>query len=665
MPVTTREYFVSQSNPVDLLNAFNSALMDLSGSGWVIDDSESLGYLTSFTNTAGATRVGMRNERYLVTPSYVYGQGSGSGAVFDVLRGFYGNIASVQLVTGGSGYSLVGRGTNVSSSGATVWVGDTRGMFPGQLVTRIAGSGTLQTNTIISSVNSASGQITLNQTPSVALSAASIQTADIVVISSASISGRSSTQICTGSSGATTILVTDPTQVFPGQTVTGSTIPLLTTVSSIAGNLVTISRATTGAFSSSVTFSDELLLTVTGIANKDNIFGTVTPGSATITNVATNANLYVGARVTITSGAAAYVQSSERMIISSIAGSGPYTITLRNPENTFKGFTGTGGTIEFKAAKPMQDGVEWFAFDNYTAPLTYAWGVFKLRNSNKLLGTTFWHVYFGLAGSAAGNTFPTIYLKPMTGFNPVTNVAQGALNLDIISAAFGAATSVATSTTIIQVASSYYVPITLRVRQSGIDPKFATWAFFEGNNNKNPFFISHYENSLQPWSLDDVFLGGSTELFQLQGFNGSDAGILFRQRMGGLPKRVAEAGYGNYNLVSTATYTNTYYRSVTGNRILSTPSAVYDDVAFYSRQYGDLQTNIPTAIPIYKTIPINPHFIPVPYYLPDDFGIAELPWVNAAIRDTITISPSEVWTIIQTATNQTTFTTLALVARTT
>jgi hypothetical protein len=68
---------------------------------------------------------------------------------------------------------------------------------------------------------------------------------------------------------------------------------------------------------------------------------------------------------------------------------------------------------------------------------------------------------------------------------------------------------------------------------------------------------------------------------------------------------------------------------------------------------------------VYKTIPVNPHFLPVPYYLPEEFVLIELPWLNPSIKDTITISPTEIYTIIQVATNQTTFTALALAVRTT
>ena len=128
---------------------------------------------------------------------------------------------------------------------------------------------------------------------------------------------------------------------------------------------------------------------------------------------------------------------------------------------------------------------------------------------------------------------------------------------------------------------------------------------------------------------------------------------------------MAETGYGNYNLVAAASYTNTYFRSTTGNRLQFAPVAGYGDLALYSRQFGDIQTSLPTTYPVYTTLPVNPHFLPVPYYLPNDFVLIELPWLNANIRDTITISPTEIYTIVQVATNQSSFTSLALAARTT
>ena len=134
--------------------------------------------------------------------------------------------------------------------------------------------------------------------------------------------------------------------------------------------------------------------------------------------------------------------------------------------------------------------------------------------------------------------------------------------------------------------------------------------------------------------------------------------------MAGIPKRQAEAGYGNYNQASTIVYTNTFFRTSSGNRQLVTPSAVYEDVSMYSRLEGDIQNGV-TTVAIYKNVPICLHFAPVPYYLPADVVIAEVPFANANIGDTLTVGPGEIYTVVQTAANQTTYSSLVLAMRTT
>ncbi len=648
MAVTTREYSSTTSRPKDILQSLHDAITDL---GWF--ESQPLGYLCNFTSTPGSVLVAKANERYLVNASSTTAP-IGTGAVFDVLRSPVGAISTVTLVTGGSGYYIRGQ-INASSSGTTVTVPDTTGINPGMVVTRIAGTGALQTNTVVVSITN-STTLVIDQTPTTPLSGATLSFADTLTISAASIGGATYTVSATGTSGQTTVTVADATNIFIGQRVTGTGIGTLAVVSSIAGTVITLSKANSGTVNGNIVFSDEITITVTGNANTEGITGTAS--GLTITNVASNANLYVGGVVELTGGTPTWDASNGRVIIASITGTGPYTITLRNDENTFKGFT-TSGNITFKVASATN--LNWFEFDTFTAPQTYAWAVAKIKNAaNKRLGDTFWLFYVGYGTTLYNNII--LYVRPLTGFNPLTNSVQGVGSLDWLGTA--PATGITAAHYVQTVASSAFVPHTLRTRQSGIDTNFATFGFFEGNNNKNPFFLSKYNTNLQPWDLNDVFLGGITEILQLSAFNTTDVGLLFRTRLNS-PKRMAETGYGNYNLVAAGGYTNTYFRSTTGNRLQAAPVAAYDDVALYSRQLGDIHTSVPTTYPVYTTIPINPHFLPVPYYLPNDFVLIELPWLNANIRDTITISPSEVYTIVQVATNQSSFTSLAFAARTT
>ena len=649
MAVTTREYSATASRPKDILQSLHDAITDLD---WF--EPQPLGYLCNFTNTPGSTLVAKANERYLVNPASTTAP-SGTGAVFDILRSPVGAISTVTIVTGGSGYYIRGQ-INASSSGTTVTVPDTTGINPGMVVTKLtAGTGALQTNTVVVSVTN-STTLVIDQTPTTPLSGATLSFADTVTLSAASIGGSTYTISATGTSGQTTVTVADATNVFVGQRVTGTGIGTLAVVTVITGNVVTLSKANSGTVNGNLVFSDEITITVTGNANTEGLTGTAS--GLTITNVASNANIYVGGTVELTGGTPTWEASNGRVIIASIAGTGPYTITLRNEENTFKGFT-SSGNITFRVASGTD--INWFEIDTVTAPQTYTWAVAKIKNAaNKKLGDTFWLFYVGYGTTLYNNI--ALYVRPLTGFNPLTNTAQGVGNLDWLGAA--TPTTITTAHYVQTVSSSSFVPHTLRVRQSGVDPNFATFAFFEGNNNKNPFFLSKYNTNLQSWDLDDVFLGGITEILQLSVYNTSDVGILFRTRLNS-PKRMAETGYGNYNLAAAAGYTNTYFRSTTGNRLQIAPVAGYGDLALYSRQFGDIQTSVATTYPVYTTLPVNPHFLPVPYYLPNDFVLIELPWLNANIRDTITISPSEIYTIVQVATNQSSFTSLALAARTT
>jgi len=310
----------------------------------------------------------------------------------------------------------------------------------------------------------------------------------------------------------------------------------------------------------------------------------------------------------------------------------------------------------------------FFDKDVTTTPLTSAWAVSKtVHNSNKKLGTTFWNFHVGTTAAAhapIGGVRPTLYIRGLTGFNPSTNTGQGVSVLDFFSSGSPSITTVYSAAQ--QVASSAMIPLTLRVRQSGIDSGFATFSFFEGNNNRNNFMMANYNNNLQPWDLDDVFLGGVYELAANTAINTNEAGINFRTRMTGIPKRMAEAGYGNYFQVdaTTVAYTNTPYRTVSGNRQATSPGAAYDDVLFYVRMTGDIQTNV-SNMAIFKNVPICPAFAPVPYYLPNDFILAEVPFGNATCGDVLEVSVSEKYTVVQFSANITTFTTLVLAARTT
>jgi hypothetical protein len=389
-----------------------------------------------------------------------------------------------------------------------------------------------------------------------------------------------------------------------------------------------------------------------------------------ITNIATTASLYLGAKVNLTSGGitASWTGSISEggPIIVGLSGVGPYTASVNNVFGNFTGFS-TTGSVTFDAVQGNNS--EFFDKDISTSPLSSAWAIAKSTNAgNKKLGTTFWNAFVTVTAAGqipTGGVTPVLYLRAMPGFNPSSNASQGVAVLDFFNNA--SPNQTATLSAAVTIASNTYTPTVLKVRQSSVDPNFAVFDFVESsNNNRNPFFIARYNNSYQPWDLNDVFLAGVYEVVALPAVNTLDAGIWFRMRMSGIAKRAAESGYTNYFQVNNTTfnYTTTYFRTMSGNRQSSSPGATYDQVAFYTRTEGDIQNGVST-VAIYKNVPINPYFAPVPYFLPNDFVIAEVPFGNANIGDTITVSPSEIYTVVQTAINQSSFTSIVFAARTT
>ena len=310
----------------------------------------------------------------------------------------------------------------------------------------------------------------------------------------------------------------------------------------------------------------------------------------------------------------------------------------------------------------------FFKKDVTTAPTTAAWGVAKVaNNAAKKLGYTFWCFYAAPTTAVqlpVGGAVPTLYIRAFSGFNPTANTAQGVAVLDYVSSNVPNQTVI--YNTAIRYASTTNASITLRTRQSAVDTGFSSFAFFEGNNNRNPFFISKYDNSIQPWNLDDVFLGGSYEVFANPTFTTTDAGINNRIRLTNMPKRMAEAGYSSYyqTVAATVAYSNTFFRTSSGSRAEVTPSIVYDDVCFYSRAVNDIQSNVSTQA-VFKNIPISASYAPVPYYLPVDFVLIEIPFGFAVVGDTFTVSGGEIYTAIQNASNVASGTTIVMAARTT
>jgi len=236
------------------------------------------------------------------------------------------------------------------------------------------------------------------------------------------------------------------------------------------------------------------------------------------------------------------------------------------------------------------------------------------------------------------------------------------------------------------IASSRSYQLDLNVFRSGLDPKFVVWSYRQPtlsstklrDNTFLTYILHNYTGDL--WDLDDQFLGGVTTIIP----SGNDAvpfldfrtypcGTVRKLSTKSPSKRSAEAGYmawssgdaymGGYGYMST-TYRSTNCQS-------SNQSSSYvgmyvrnntQDNPNINRSDGgwNLSDNLPDSTnynAVVKGIPLQAAFIPTPYYMPDDFVLIDFhhnaPSANIQQYDTVTISGSEVYTVIQGSYDQT------------
>jgi hypothetical protein len=227
----------------------------------------------------------------------------------------------------------------------------------------------------------------------------------------------------------------------------------------------------------------------------------------------------------------------------------------------------------------------------------------------------------------------------------------------------------------------------LNIYRSSLDPSFAVLSYnqpsISGSLDESTFttFIIHNFNS-NLWDLDEVFSVGITLVNRQNSLNqneGNTATLGFRTYLVGnkdsiySSTRTAEAGWSqiysesfhrgtfaqNYNITSSQTNFTNSTNSGTSN--LS--SMINMHATSYSRTGGIKDRGILDSINNYgnrhpitiytsviKSIPINGNLIPCPYYMPDDFVLIDFRLTTSGqdIRqgDTITISGSEVYTVI-------------------
>ena len=151
-------------------------------------------------------------------------------------------------------------------------------------------------------------------------------------------------------------------------------------------------------------------------------------------------------------------------------------------------------------------------------------------------------------------------------------------------------------------------------------------------------------------------------------------------------RRVAEYGYyGTSSSNYTVPYKDTIYRPTsidsTGNA--SEVGTYYRNNSnaanlmnrgrgggYFNSEYDDTVDSSANYGAVIKGIPLNTQLVPTPYYMPDDFALIQFDYASpdALIQmwDTVTVSGSEVYTVISASYNQTNRTRgVAFCARTT
>ena len=224
------------------------------------------------------------------------------------------------------------------------------------------------------------------------------------------------------------------------------------------------------------------------------------------------------------------------------------------------------------------------------------------------------------------------------------------------------------------VASSNSYQLDLNVFRSGIDPNFVVLSYRQPTLSStklrdNTFltFIPH-NFTTDVWDLDNVWLGGVT-LIQPYTSEQYRAGINIITVPYGTAdysyynKRMAEMPYDRSNDGIQAEWSSNLASGSPTNYINSYHNRIYNRDAAYDvnqNPAGDVKPVNSDADynAVVKGIPLNTLMVPSPYNMPDDFAMIDFdyasPSTNIQQGDTITISGTEVWTVITGSYNQTT-----------
>jgi len=331
-----------------------------------------------------------------------------------------------------------------------------------------------------------------------------------------------------------------------------------------------------------------------------------------------------------------------------------------------------------------------------TTGSTSPWGVLRMVNdSNKVYGDT----YFGF--QANGNN---LHFSSGTSFMPYKSPTVEYLNLEArygnsfrgqqyqellfspneSSNVLDSSGSPNTNINMFQMeyASSNSFTLELNVFRSGIDNNFAVFSFKHpdkssssiDDNTYGTFFLHKFSHSLL--NLDELFLGTLTYINPAQR-NMSQAHFEFDTTTGnGTSSRRYWLGRqfmmgwasGTYNGIVT----NSFVDNINSSTYPSYQIPDYERRHYFRTNHGENNafkgnmnqsdyTNVSPDVlnhnAVIKGIPISSQIVPCPYYLPDDFVLIQFdhasPGQNIQQYDTVTISGSEVYSVIDGAYNQT------------
>ena len=330
-----------------------------------------------------------------------------------------------------------------------------------------------------------------------------------------------------------------------------------------------------------------------------------------------------------------------------------------------------------------------------TTGSSYPWGVLRLENDNsKVYGDT----YFGFQADST-----KLYFSSGSSFHPYKSPTVEYLNLesiycnsfrgqqyqDVLYDPTGQGSVLETTSTNTNIdiaqfeyASSNSFTLELNVFRSGIDTDFAVFSFKHpdkssssiDDNTYGTFFLHKFDHTLL--NRDELILGTMTYL-DPSNRDMSGADHIMRTNLGGSTSQQYWLGRQFMQGWNTGSLYYSMQQSYVDDYLYATsyPTArPTDHRRHYHRDntysehnmfrgdpgFSDHQNKSPDVLnhnAVIKGIPISSQLIPCPYYLPDDFVLIQFdhaaPGQNIQQYDTITISGSEVYSVIDGAYNQT------------